>query len=33
MNKIEMTTEKAASPMIENIEQQSTPDYIGQAEA
>ena len=33
MNKIEMTTDKAASPMVENIEQQSTPDYIGQAEA
>lgn len=32
MNKIEMTTDKAASPMIENIEQQSTPDYISQAE-
>ena len=33
MNKIEMTTEKATSPMVENIEQQSTPDYINQAEA
>lgn len=33
MNKIEMATDKAASPMIENIEQQSTPDYINQAEA
>ncbi len=33
MNKIEMTTDKAASPMIENVEQQSTPDYISQAEA
>ena len=33
MNKIEMTTDKAASPMVENVEQQSTPDYIGQAEA
>ena len=32
MNKIEMTTDKAASPMVENVEQQSTPDYIGQAE-
>jgi len=33
MDKIEMTTEKATSPMVENIEQQSTPDYINQAEA
>ena len=33
MNKIEMTTDKAASPMVENVEQQSTPDYISQAEA
>lgn len=33
MNKIEMTTDKADSPMVENVEQQSTPDYISQAEA
>lgn len=33
MNKIEMTTDKAASPIVENVEQQSTPDYISQAEA
>ena len=33
MNKIEMTTDKAASPMIENVEQQSTPNYMNQVEA
>ena len=33
MNKIEMTTDKAASPMVENVEQQSTPNYMSQVEA
>ena len=33
IDQIEMTSERSASPMVENIEQQSTPDYISQAEA
>ncbi len=33
MNKIEMTTDKAATPIIENVEQQSTPNYMKQVEA
>lgn len=33
MNKIEMTTDKAASPIVENVEQQSTPNYMNQVEA
>lgn len=33
IDQIEMTSGRSASPMVENIEQQSTPDYISQAEA